>query len=96
MFLLCSRQSLCFPCTLYIIFCLITFHVIAWLLSFIAVISTMSMLSYYDLISICFYLLFDHDCVTHVTSKIICLLSLTYSGRVGVKLWDVDTLQTYL
>src|SRR3954465_10211171 len=64
MFLLCSRQSLCFPCTLYIIFCLITFHVIAGLLSFISVISTMSMLSYYDPSSICFYILFDQDCVT--------------------------------
>src|SRR3954465_11581351 len=63
MFLLCSRQSLCFPCTLYIIFCLITLHVIAWSLSFIAVISTMSMLSYYDPSSICFYILFDQDCV---------------------------------
>src|SRR3954453_23834374 len=28
----------------------------------------------------------------HVISKIICLLSLTYSGRAGVKLGDVDTL----
>src|SRR3954468_9202613 len=64
MFLLCSRQSLCFPCTLYIIFVCFAFHVIAWLLSFIVVISTMSMLSYYDPSSICFYLLCDHDCVT--------------------------------
>ena len=32
-FLLCSRQSLYFSCTLYIVFCLIAFHVIAWFLS---------------------------------------------------------------
>src|SRR3954447_16631857 len=63
MFLLCSRQSLCFPCTLYIIFCLNCFHVIVWLLSFI-IISTMSIFSYYDPSSICFYILFDQDCVT--------------------------------
>src|SRR3954463_14441729 len=63
MFLLCSRQSLCFPCTLDLIFCLNCFHVTAWLLSFI-IIATMSMLSYYDPSSICFYILFDHDCVT--------------------------------
>src|SRR3954469_6611260 len=40
-----------------------SFHVIAWLLSFIVGVSTMSMLSYYDPSSICFYMLFDQDCV---------------------------------
>src|SRR3954454_18092498 len=65
MFPLCSRQSLCFPCTLYIIFCLNYFSCYIMVTKYYCnIISTMSMLSYHDSISICFYLLIDHDCVT--------------------------------
>src|SRR3954453_21391685 len=53
----------------------------------------MFMLSYYDP-SLCALLICLSD--KHVTSRIICLLSLTYSGRAGVKVGDVDSLQTYL
>src|SRR3954466_12898698 len=49
MFLLCSRQSLCFPCTLYIVFCLNCFSYYRMVTKFYCnIISTMSMLSYYD------------------------------------------------
>src|SRR4051795_11572039 len=62
--LLCSRQSLCFPCTLYIVFCLNYSSCYSMVTKFYCnIISTMSMLSYYDPSSICFYMLFDHDCV---------------------------------
>src|SRR3954453_9877969 len=64
MFLLCSRQSLCFPCTLYIIFCLNCFSCYNMVTKFYCnIMSTMSMLSYYDPKSICSYMLFDQDCV---------------------------------
>src|SRR4051795_8660384 len=62
MFPLCSRQSLCFPCTLYIIFCLNYFSCNSMVTKFYCnIISTMSILSCDDPKSICFYLLFDHD-----------------------------------
>src|SRR3954447_19273585 len=65
MFILCSRQSLCFPCTLYIIFCLNCFSCCSMVTNFYCnIISNMSMLSYYDPSYICFYILFDQDCVT--------------------------------
>lgn len=60
------------------------------------ILSTMFMLSCYDpsSIALCFIKIMLGD--IDVASKIICLLSLTYSGRAGVKLGDVDTLQMYL
>ena len=65
MFLLCSRQSLCFPCTLYIIFCLNYSSCYSMVTKFYCkIISTMSMLEYYDPSSVCFYILIDQDCVT--------------------------------
>src|SRR4051812_31907088 len=64
MFLLCSRQSLFFPCTLYIVLCLNYFSCYSTVAKFYCnIISTMSMLSHYDPSSLCFYILFDHDCV---------------------------------
>src|SRR3954471_13016077 len=53
----------------------------------------MFMLSYYDPSSCALFICLSDK---HVTSKIIYLLSLTYSGRAGVKLGDVDMLQMYL
>ena len=86
-----------FPCTLYIVFCLFYFSCYSMVTKFYCnIISTMSMLSYYDPSSMCFYILFDQECVTACHLKNYCLLSLTYSGRAGVKLGDVDTSQTYL
>ena len=86
-FLLCSRQSLYLPCTLYIVFCLNCFSCYSMVTKFYCnIITTMSMLSYYDPSSMCFYILFDQDCVIACHLKNYCLLSLTYSGRVGVKL----------
>src|SRR3954470_22037160 len=62
MFLLCSRQSLCFPCTLYIIFCLNGSSCHSMVTKFYCnIISTMSMLSYYDPSFICFYILIDQN-----------------------------------
>src|SRR3954469_18039486 len=65
MFLLCSRQSLCFPCTLYIIFCLNYFSCYSMVTKFNCnIVSTMSMLAYYDPSYLCFYILIDQGCVT--------------------------------
>src|SRR3954462_7441936 len=65
MFLLCSRQLLCFPCTLYIVFCLNLFSCYNMVTKFyVNIISTTFMLSCYEPSSICFYMLFDQDCVT--------------------------------
>ena len=84
-FLLCSRQSLYFSCTLYIVFCLNYFSCYSMVTKFYCnIISTMSMLSYYDPSSMCFYILFDQDCVTACHLKNYCLLSLTYSGLIAL------------
>src|SRR3954469_23151017 len=64
MFLLCSRQSLCFPCTLYIIFCLNFSSCYSMVTKFYCnIISTISMLAYYDPSSLCFYILIDQSCM---------------------------------
>src|SRR3954469_13214966 len=65
MFLLCSRQSLSFPCTLYIIFCLNCSSNYSMVTKFYCnIISSMYMLAYYDPSSLCFYILIDESCVT--------------------------------
>jgi hypothetical protein len=93
-FLLCSRQSLYFSCTLYIFFRLILFMTPAWF---------QSSLQYYiyhvDVIMIpalcAFTIAWSWLCDSMSPQKLF-LLSLTYSGRAGVNLGDVVTLQMYL
>src|SRR3954470_9372188 len=98
-----STTSLCFfyalenhftfPCTLYMIYCLNCFSFSPWLLSFIEILY-LPCLCYHTMIPVLCALhivkiKFEGE---HVTSKIICLLSLPYSERAGVKLGEVDTL----
>src|SRR3954451_7965574 len=90
MFLLCSRQSLCFPCTLYIIFCLNYFSCYSMVTKFYCkIISTMSMLAYYDPSS-------SRLCDSMSPQILFVCYHLPTRRRAGVKLGDVDTLQTYL
>ena len=61
-----------FPCTLYIVFCLIYFSCYSMVIEFYCnIISTMFMLSYYDPSSMCFYYWMIMIVWRHVTSKII-------------------------
>ena len=74
----------------------IAFHVIAWLLSFIAILY-LPCLCYHTMIpALCaFTIVWSRLCDSMSLQKLF-LLSLTYSGWAGVKLGDADTLQTYL